>query len=52
MPDFSAISAAMTAVKNLLDGFLGLTGSLSGTDTLEAFGALMGSLGGGETVPE
>lgn len=50
MPDFSAISAAMTAVKNLLDGFLGLTGSLTGTETLTAFDALMGSLGGDETA--
>lgn len=46
MPDFGAISDALTAVKNLLDGFLGLTGSLAGTETLDAFEALMGSLGG------
>ncbi|WP_206473247.1 MULTISPECIES: hypothetical protein [Dietzia] len=30
MPDFSAISAALTAVKNLIDGVVSLTGSLTG----------------------
>ncbi|MGN7154558.1 hypothetical protein ACTHRK_00410 [Dietzia cercidiphylli] len=45
MPDFSAISAALTAVKNLIDGVIGFTGSISGTDTIEAVDALFGSLG-------
>ncbi|MFN3602698.1 MAG: hypothetical protein ACK4UY_15050 [Dietzia sp.] len=46
MPDFSAISAALTAVKNLIDGVVSFTGSLTGEGTLDALGAL-GSLGGG-----
>ncbi|WP_216693005.1 hypothetical protein [Dietzia psychralcaliphila] len=45
MPDFSAISAALTAVKNLIDGAVSFTGSLTGEGTLDALGAL-GSLGG------
>ncbi|PTM90331.1 hypothetical protein [Dietzia psychralcaliphila] len=47
MPDFSAISAALTAVKNLIDGAVSFTGSLTGEGTLDALGAL-GSLGGGD----
>lgn len=45
MPDFSAISAALTAVKNLIDGAVSFTGSLTGEGTLDALGAL-GSLAG------
>ena len=43
MPDFSAISAAITAVKNLLDGITGLTGSLAGN----GLDTVLGSLGEG-----
>lgn len=48
MPDFSAISAALTAVKNLIDGVVSFTGSVTGEGTLEALAAL-GSLGGETT---
>ncbi|MBB1012798.1 hypothetical protein BXY47_2713 [Dietzia kunjamensis] len=41
MPDFAAISAVITAVKNLLDGAVGAAGSLAG-DGLET---VLGSLG-------
>lgn len=47
MPDFSAISAALTAVKNLIDGAVGIFGSVNGDGTLEAFEAAFASLGGG-----
>ncbi|EFV92663.1 hypothetical protein ES5_04853 [Dietzia cinnamea P4] len=46
MPDFSAISAALTAVKNLIDGVTGVAGSLAGTDASASFDAFLGSLGG------
>ena len=36
MPDFSAISAALTAVKGLIDGVVTITGSLTGTDLNDA----------------
>ncbi|WP_188064783.1 hypothetical protein [Dietzia sp. ANT_WB102] len=41
MPDFKAISDAITAVKNILDGVVGMTGSLAG----EGLDAVLGSLG-------
>ncbi|WP_017837822.1 hypothetical protein [Dietzia sp. UCD-THP] len=44
MPDFSAISAALTAVKNLIDGVVGFTGSIQGDGFMNA----LGSLGGGD----
>lgn len=31
MPDFKAISDALSAVKNLIDGAVAVTGSLTGT---------------------
>lgn len=46
MPDFSAISDVISAVKNILDGVAGLTGSLGG----DGFDTVLGSLGGGETA--
>jgi len=45
MPDFSAISAALTAVKNLIDGVVGFTGSLTGTGAVDAFEMVGSSFG-------
>lgn len=42
MPDFSAISAALTAVKGLIDGAVAITGSLTGEglgDALDGVGS-------------
>lgn len=47
MPDFSAISAALTAVTNLISGVVGLTGSLTGEKTLDALAGIGSSFGGG-----
>ena len=47
MPDFSAISAALTAVKNILDGVVGLTGSITGDAASDAFSTLSSGFGGG-----
>lgn len=47
MPDFSAISAALTAVKNIIDGTVAVFGSVNGEGTLDAFEAAFASLGGG-----
>ena len=41
MPDFSAISSLLGAVKNVLEGIVGVAGSLAG-DNVET---VMGSLG-------
>lgn len=41
MPDFSAISSLLGAVKNVLEGIVGFAGSVSG-DNVET---IMGSLG-------
>ena len=46
MPDFSAISAAITAIDNALKGIIGLTGSLAG----DGLDVVLGSLGGGDAV--
>ena len=40
MPDFSAISAALTAVTNLISGVVGFTGSLTSETALGAFNDL------------
>jgi len=48
MPDFSAISSLLGAVKNVLEGIVGVAGSLAG-DNVET---VMGSLGAPEVTPE
>ncbi|UVE96577.1 hypothetical protein [Dietzia sp. B32] len=47
MPDFKAISDALGAVKNLIDGAVAVFGSVNGTGTLDAFETAFASLGGG-----
>ncbi|HIW68804.1 MAG TPA: hypothetical protein H9878_11890 [Candidatus Dietzia merdigallinarum] len=40
MPDFSAISSLIGAVKNVLDGVTGFAGSLAGDDIANVLGSL------------
>ena len=44
MPDFSAISALIGGVKNILDGVTGFAGSLAGDDVPAIFENVTGSL--------
>lgn len=48
MPDFSAISAALTAVTNAISGIVGLTGSLTEDKTLTALEGIGSSFGAAE----
>lgn len=50
MPDFKAVSDALSAVKNILDGVVGLTGSLTGDAAGNAFDTLSSGFGGGEAA--
>ncbi|HJC30192.1 MAG TPA: hypothetical protein H9759_12450 [Candidatus Dietzia intestinipullorum] len=47
MPDFSAIGDLLGGITSILDGIVGLTGSLTGEGTLDALEGIGSSFGEG-----
>ena len=47
MPDFGAIGDLLGGITDIISGIVGLTGSLTGTDTIDALNDLGSEFGAG-----